>query len=199
MDHVDAVFDSLRHERNKGALADTSTIRQLEKEFEKAKEAAKDWVVSNEMGEAIDRAGGVGLNASTAWDWTRYYYSLPSNKMELWFSLESDRFLHPVLREFYTEKDVVMEERRLRTESQPFGRLFEEFFTMAYKAHPYGEPVVGHMSDLQTMTRAEALAFFKKYYGANNLTIAIVGDVKPKEVKKEGIEETPAQLQEVEA
>lgn len=180
----DEAFNRWRMERDKGALADSARLKKLREEFEKAREAAKQWVVTNEMGEAIDREGGTGLNASTSWDWTRYYYNLPSNKIELWFSLESDRFLNPVLREFYTEVEVVMEERRLRTESQPIGRLLEEFFTIAFKAHPYGEPVVGHMSDLQTMTRAEGAAFFKKYYGANNLTIALVGDVNPKEMKK---------------
>jgi predicted Zn-dependent peptidase len=180
----DEAFERLRREHNKVALADTNRLKQLQQEFDAAQKAAKEWVVSNEVGDAIDRAGGVGLNASTSWDATDYYYSLPSNKIELWFSLESDRFLNPVLREFYTEKNVVMEERRLRTESQPFGRLIEEFFTAAYKAHPYGEPVIGHMSDLQTMTRAEAAAFFKKYYGANNLTIALVGDVNPTPVKQ---------------
>ena len=183
INRVDEMFEMLRREKHKGALADTNKIKELEKEFKAAREAAKEWVVSNEVGEAIDRAGGVGLNASTNWDWTRYYYSLPSNKIELWFSLESDRFLNPVLREFFTEKEVVMEERRLRTESQPIGRLLEEFFTIAFKAHPYGEPVVGHMSDLKSMTRAEAESFFKKYYGANNLIIAIVGDVDGKHVK----------------
>lgn len=184
MQKQDEIFEQLRRERAKRALADTAKIRRLENDFKAATEEAKKWVVSNEIGEAIDRAGGVGLNASTSWDWTRYYYSLPSNKIELWFSLESDRFLNPVLREFYTEKGVVMEERRMRTESNPIGRLLEEFFTTAYKAHPYGEPVVGHMSDLQAMSRAEAAAFFKKYYGANNLTIAIVGDVDPGEMRR---------------
>jgi predicted Zn-dependent peptidase len=99
-------------------------------------------------------------------------------------SMESDRFLNPVLREFYKEKDVVMEERRLGTESQPVGRLLEEFLAIAYKAHPYGEPIVGHMSDLETLTRSEAEAFFKKYYLPSNLTVAIVGDVNPQEVRE---------------
>jgi predicted Zn-dependent peptidase len=99
-------------------------------------------------------------------------------------SMESDRFANPVLREFYKERDVVMEERRMSTESQPIGRLMEEFMAIAYKAHPYGEPIVGHMSDIETLTRAEAETFFKKYYGPSNLTIAIVGDVTPKEIKR---------------
>ncbi len=184
MQKVDAAFEELRRERHKGALADSSQLAELEKAFKEARETAKEFVVSNEIGEAIERAGGVGLNASTSSDWTRYYYSLPSNKTELWFSLESDRFLNPVLREFYTEKEVVMEERRMRTESNPIGRLLEEFVATAFKAHPYSEPVVGHMSDLESITRAEGKTFFKKFYGANNLIIAVVGDVKSKQIKK---------------
>ena len=97
--------------------------------------------------------------------------------------MESDRFCNPVVREFYKEKDVVMEERRLGIESQPQGRLMEEFLAVAYKAHPYGQHVIGHMSDLQTMTRGEAEDFFKTYYGPGNLTIAIVGDVNPQKVR----------------
>ena len=184
MKKVDEIFDQLRAEWHKGPLADPQRVKQLEEAFEKAKKEAQKWVKSNEMGEVIDRNGGTGLNATTSADATRYFYSLPSNKIELWFSLESDRFLNPVLREFYIEKDVVMEERRMRTESNPIGRLLEEFTAAAFKAHPYGEPVVGHMSDLKTITRQEAKEFFDKYYGANNLTIALVGDVDPKEMKR---------------
>lgn len=181
---VDEAFDRLRTERNKGPLADPKEIERLQKEFEALRKVAQQWVESNEMGDAIEGAGGVGLNATTSSDATRYFYSLPSNKIELWFSLESDRFLNPVLREFHVEKDVVMEERRLRTESNPFGRLLEEFLATSYKAHPYGEPTLGHMSDLKTMTRKEAESFFKTYYAPNKLTIAVVGDVNPQEVRQ---------------
>ena len=184
MGKVDEAFHRLKVERNKGPLSDPKEIEKLQQEFEELKKAAQQWAESKETGEAIERAGGVGLNAGTRADSTQYFYSLPSNKIELWFSLESDRFLNPILREFYVEKNVVMEERRLRTESSPFGRLFEEFTATAYKAHPYGEPPVGHMSDLETMTREEAESFFKKYYGARNLTIVIVGDVNPQQVKQ---------------
>lgn len=180
----DEVYDRLRQERQKGVLADTALIARLEAEFEAAVKEAQGLVRSNEFDEIVTRAGAVGLNASTSSDATQYYYSLPSNKAELWFALEADRFTNPVLREFYVERDVVMEERRMRTESNPFGRLLEEFLSTAFKAHPYGEPVVGHMSDLQTLTRAEAEDFFKKYYGPQNLTIAIAGDVDPEEMRK---------------
>jgi predicted Zn-dependent peptidase len=124
----------------------------------------------------------VGLNAFTSNDQTCYIYNFPSNKLELWMSLESDRFAHPVLREFYKEKDVIMEERRLGVESNPFGKLFEEFMAAAYKAHPYHHEVVGHMSDLESITRKQAEEYLKKYYVPNNLTIGIVGDVRPQEV-----------------
>ncbi len=143
---------------------------------------AKKLVETNELGQAIEMAGGTGMNAGTAYDETVYYYNLPSNKMELWMSLESDRFLNPVLREFYTEKEVVMEERRLRTESQPVGKMVEEFLAAAYKAHPYGEPVIGHMSDIKTFSRQDAEEYFKKNYTPANLVVAIVGDVKAPEV-----------------
>ncbi|MFQ5864497.1 MAG: M16 family metallopeptidase [bacterium] len=184
MAKVDEAFLALKAERRKGDRADSQRLGELQKQFEEAQKEVQQYLVHDEFEEALSREGGSGLNAGTSWDATRYYLSLPSNKVELWMSLESDRFLNPVLREYYKERDVVMEERRLRTESQPIGRLLEEFLAIAYKAHPYGEPVVGHMSDLQTMTRAEAEAFFKKYYSPSNLTVAIVGDVNPKEIKK---------------
>lgn len=183
MAKVDDAYMALKAGRRKRD-ADPSTLEELEKKLKEAQETASEYLVHDEFEEALTRQGSAGLNASTAWDATRYIISMPSNKVELWMSLESDRFFDPVLREFYKERDVVMEERRLRTENQPIGRLLEEFIAVAYKAHPYGEPVVGHMSDLQTMTRTEAAAFFKKFYAPSNLTIGIVGDVKPKEIKK---------------
>ena len=184
MAKVDGAYMALKAERHHGDQADPAKLQELEKQFKEAQKKAGEDLVHDEFTEALSRQGSTGLNASTAWDATRYILSLPSNKVEVWMSLESDRFLDPVLREFYKERDVVMEERRLRTESQPIGRLIEEFIAVAYKAHPYGEPVVGHMSDLQTMTRTEAETFFKKYYAPSNLTIGIVGDVNPKEIKK---------------
>src|SRR5690606_9968378 len=100
-------------------------------------------VVNNEYSVIIEQNGGAGLNASTGWDTTQYFVSFPSNRLELWFYLEAERFRDPVLREFYKEKDVVLEERRMRTENSPIGQLIEEFLAAAYKAHPYGYPTVG--------------------------------------------------------
>ncbi len=183
MREVDAVYARLKAERHKGRHADSLRLAELETEFEAAQEEAQQYATA-EFEEALERHGGTGLNASTANDRTDYFVNLPVNQTELWFALESDRFRDPVMREFYVERDVVAEERRLRTESNPFGRLLEEFWAASYKAHPYGEPGIGHMSDLQSFTRAEAEDFFKRYYNPANLTIAIVGDVDPDDVRR---------------
>jgi len=184
MAKIDELFLALKIERRKGEKADKVRLEQLQNQLKEAQEQAQEYLVHDEYEEAFSREGSSGFNAGTGQDATLYIVSLPSNKIELWTSMESDRFLNPVLREFYKEKDVVMEERRLGTESQPVGRLLEEFLAIAYKAHPYGEPIVGHMSDLETLTRSEAEAFFKKYYLPSNLTVAIVGDVNPQEVRE---------------
>ncbi|MFQ5526986.1 MAG: M16 family metallopeptidase [Thermoanaerobaculia bacterium] len=178
IDRTYAEYDKARRELG----ADPDRVAELEQAWLDAREKAKEHLVNNEFSEIIDRAGGVGLNATTNSDRTDYFYSLPANKVELWAYLESGRFLDPVLREFYTERDVVMEERRLRTESQPIGRMIEQMLAAAFTAHPYGQPVVGYMSDLQSFSREDALAFYEKHYAPSNMTIAIVGAVKAEEL-----------------
>lgn len=162
--------------------ADPDEVARLETVWKEAREKATEFLTRDEFSEIIDRAGGVGLNASTASDRTDYYYSLPASKVELWAYLESERFLDPVLREFYTERDVVMEERRLRLDSQPVGRLIEQMLATAFIAHPYAYPTIGYMSDLQSFSREDAQAFYAKYYVPSNMTIAIVGAVKAEEI-----------------
>jgi len=149
-----------------------------------AQEAAGEFVEANEFGGIIEQAGGTGLNAYTTPDITGYFYNLPSNKLELWAYLESERFERPVMREFYKERDVVMEERRMRTESSPIGRLIEEFLAMSYLGHPYGQPTVGHMSDLERFTREDALDFYETHYVPGNIVMCLAGDVDPDEVKE---------------
>jgi len=179
---LDKAWSAWREEQVKGNRADSIKLNTLHAAFEKAQDAASALVENGEFDKAIEEQGGVGLNATTGADATQYFLSLPSNKVELWFSLESERFLVPVIRDFYKEKDVVMEERRMRTESSPIGKLVEEFLAVAYKSHPYKEPVIGHMSDLRGITRQEAMDFFKTYYVPSNMTIGIVGDVDPKQI-----------------
>lgn len=175
---VDEAFERLVLERRKGHRADPAKLEALEKEFRDLEAAAETYVVNNEYSVIVERNGGSGLNASTGSDTTQYFVSFPSNKLELWFHLEADRFREPVLREFYKEKAVVMEERRMRTESSPIGKLLEEFLAIAFKAHPYGYPGIGHASDIQNLRRHEAADFFRAHYVPSNLTIAIVGDVR---------------------
>ncbi len=111
-----------------------------------------------------------------------YMYSMPSNMIELWAAIESDRFANPVMREFYKERNVVMEERRMRTDSNPTGRLIEQFLGTAFAANPYHRPTVGYASDLQSFSATDAMEFFHQYYEPSNMVIALVGDLDPAQV-----------------
>jgi predicted Zn-dependent peptidase len=124
------------------------------------------------------------MNAGTAEDSTNYFYSFPENRIELWFLLESERFLHPVFREFYKERDVVREERRMRVESSPQGLLLEALLSTSFEAHPYKNMPGGWASDIESFRRPDAEAFYKKYYTPANLTMAIAGDIDPAEAKR---------------
>lgn len=179
---VDLAYAKLHAAKLHGASE--AEIEALQAEFEAAQAAAREFVETNEFGSIVEKAGGTGLNASTQPDVTTYFYSLPSNKLELWAYLESERFERPVMREFYTERDVVIEERRMRTDSTPIGRLIEEFLAMCYMGHPYGQPTIGFLSDLQNFTREEAIALYEKYYVPGNIVIGLAGDVDPDEVRE---------------
>lgn len=163
---------------------DTARMNTLWKQFKDLQKKEEQYVKNNEFSRVIERNGGEGLNASTGADQTMFFYSLPENKLELWFSLESDRFKQPVFREFYKEKNVIREERRRRTESSPIGRLLEEFLAVSFTASPYQHPTIGWNSDITATTMEDARQFFNTYYVPNNLTMAIAGDVNVDEVKK---------------
>lgn len=181
---LDAMEDAYQaYERARsGRKPDPAEVGRLLEAFKAKQEEAQAFVVPNAFDEAVSREGGVGLNASTSAEATTYYYSLPTNKFELFAYLESERFLHPVFREFYKERDVVMEERRQRTESQPIGRLIERLLGAAFLAHPYKQPTVGYMSDLQRFTITDAKAFYETWYAPANMVTAIVGNVKAAEI-----------------
>ncbi len=125
--------------------------------------------------------GGSAMNAGTSYDFTIYFINIPANKLELWFWMEGDRLANPVFREFYAERSVVHEERRLRTDSTPIGKFREQFEAMFWQSSPYSWPVIGWPSDLEGITRDEALTFFDTYYAPNNLAAALVGDFDPDE------------------
>ncbi|MGA8271129.1 MAG: pitrilysin family protein [Candidatus Sulfotelmatobacter sp.] len=182
LEKVETAYSAYIAERDKSVGRNEDKLKQLEKAWKDAIAQADKYVVPNQFGKIVEQSGGQDLNAFTDYDETGYHYSLPSNRLELWAYLESERFLHPVLREFYKERNVVIEERRLRTDSNPIGRLLEQFDAAAFEAHPYHRPTVGWMSDLNSFSATDAKKFFDQYYVPANMVVAVAGDVKAAEV-----------------
>jgi predicted Zn-dependent peptidase len=160
---------------------DPAKLASLEKAFKDAQAEAHKYVIPNQFTDVADRNGAHGLNAFTALDETVYFWSMPENRLELWAWLESGRLADVVPREFYKERDAVVEERRMRTDSNPFGRLLEQFVATAYVAHNYGRSGVGWPSEVSQINATEAMEFHKKYYVGANEVVAVVGDVKASE------------------
>lgn len=181
LNQLDRLFAQLQAARTEGNEAKLTKVAD---QFTATQTKASKYVKQNEYGNIVDTAGGVGLNAATSADYTSYFYSFPSNKLELWMSLESERFLEPVFREFYKEKEVILEERRLRTDNSPIGKMIEAFLDTAFSNHPYKRPVIGYQEDIENLTRDNVSQFFQAYYAPSNLTMAIAGDVDPQEVQK---------------
>ena len=161
----------------------TARHQQLIERFDGLLGEQSDLLIKEDFSRLYSGQGASGMNAGTSYDYTIYYVNVPANKLELWFWMESDRLLNPVFREFYSEREVVHEERRLRTDSTPTGKFREQFDAMFWQSSPYSWPIVGWPSDLEGVTREEALAFFDVYYAPNNLTAALVGDFDPAEAK----------------
>ena len=184
MDEIERLYDQLEAERNKGPKADQSKIGYLGMQLKQAINVAQSYVESNEYTRIIEQNGGAGLNADTSFDYTEYFYSLPSNRIELWFLLESQRFLRPVYREFYQERDVVQEENRMRNQPGSQGQLLRDFVATAFAAFPYRNPPGGWPSDVDNLRRGMAQAFFDKYYVPANINLAIVGDVDPAQARR---------------
>ena len=170
------------------AATPTGTQRKadLEKQIAnlKAQQTALSTIVKDEFDKIYTAAGGTGMNAFTSYDLTFYFINVPSNKFELWAWMESDRLNNSVFREFYSERDVVHEERRLRTESTPTGVFQEQFDSMFWMASPYSWPVIGWTSDLNSYSMDEAMKYWNTYYRPNNLVGIIVGDFDPAAAKK---------------
>ena len=179
---MDAAHDSLLVARGRRD-ADSTAVPALESEIKAMEDSARALVVPNEFDEILARNGARGLNATTTNESTIYYVDLPANRAELWFVLEADRIANPVFREFYTERDVVMEERLQRVDTSPGGLLYEAHLAAAYQAHPYGVPVIGWRSDVRAHTRHEVEDYYHRYYGPRNAVVAIVGDVDPDQVE----------------
>jgi predicted Zn-dependent peptidase len=176
LEKVEQAYAAYDAEFRKPVGRDAARLASLHQAFEDTVKAAQAYVIPNQFSEIAEENGAVDLNASTEEDSTQYFWSMPSNRLELWAYLESSRIGWPVAREFYKERDVVNEERRMRIDSSPQGRLIEEFLAAAYMAHPYGRPGVGWESDITQVTATEAATFHSRYYVPSNIVIAVVGD-----------------------
>jgi predicted Zn-dependent peptidase len=181
LEKVEQAYAAYIAERDKPVGRDEKKLKDLEKAWKDATAEANKYVKPNEFPQIVEINGGEDLNANTSDDETNYFYSFPENRLELWAYLESERFLHPVMREFYKERNVVIEERRMRVDSNPIGRLLEQFTTAAFQAHEYHRPTIGWMSDLNSFSATDAKKFFDEYYIPSNMVVTVVGDVKASE------------------
>ncbi len=179
---MDALEDSVQSERARVPEPDSARISSLRARVRELEDSAGSVVESGEFERILSRNGARGLNATTGSEATTYFVELPANRVKLWFVLEADRMMNPVFRGFYSERDVVMEERRQRVDTDPRGLLYELHMAAAFRVHPYGQPVVGHMSDLERLTRPQIEEFHRRYYGPRNAVVAVVGDIDPDSV-----------------
>ena len=158
----------------------TDKWKKLNEEFKVLIEEHRKVIVKNEFDRIYTSNGGSRMNAYTSYDHTAYFIDVPSNKLELFMWMESGRLLDPVFREFYTERDVVFEERRMRTESTPLGKFFESFNSLFWESHPYSWPIIGWPSDIPAISKKQADEFYATYYMPQNLTLVLVGDFEGK-------------------
>jgi predicted Zn-dependent peptidase len=182
-DEMRAEEGKLRAAWRRGELDDwqrpenrTARWRELEKQFNELVARQRKILVKSELDKIYSANGGSGMNAFTSEDMTAYFVNVPANKLELWMWMESERLLHPVFREFYSERDVVFEERRMRTDSPPLGLLQEAFNAMFWESHPYSWPVVGWPSDIPAISKAQADEYYSLHYSPQNVTLMLVGD-----------------------
>lgn len=181
---IEKTGDLLDKEKSRGPKARPQVIKKLTAKLNKLQAQDKKYIIPNELDRLYTENGGLDMNASTGQDVTTYQISLPANKIELWARIESDRLMNPVFREFYTERDVIMEERRQRIETDPHGKLYEQFLSTAYKVHPYGRPVIGWKEDMAVLSPQSLRKIFQKYKSPESIVIAIVGDIQPADTLK---------------
>lgn len=166
----------LAAETDKPGSADPQAVKRVTEQLQSL------WV-SNEFSRIYQRHGSVGLNAATSKDYTMYQIELPSVDFELWCWMESDRLLNPVFRQFYKEREVVREERRMRTDDDPGGRLYEQLMSIAYTSHPYRYPTIGWADDIRKLHTSDTAKIFETYYRPDNMVIVLVGDLEPQVVR----------------
>lgn len=171
-------------DRLKRNQASSSEIEKLSNELKKYQSQEQQLIKKNEFVQIYQRNGGSDINATTSNDYTSYFVSLPSSKLELWAYLESERLRHPVFREFYKERDVVAEERRMRYDNSPDGKLYETFMNQSFDNSPYGINVIGTADDIQNYTYEVASQFHSKYYIPSRMVLALVGNFNIDQAKK---------------
>jgi predicted Zn-dependent peptidase len=179
LDAAEQAYGRLQAERNKGLMADAGKAGVLDTQWRMVLEAAQTWVDPNAYARVIQDNGGGDLRVRALPDATEYSYTLPSNRAELWFLLESQRLMHPVFREFYKERDLILEEHRANVGGKALPRVEAALLATAFEAHPYRNPPDGWPSDVANLGVAEAQAFFAKYYVPENMVMAIAGDIYP--------------------
>ncbi len=198
---IEDVADKLTQEQLKDP-PDAEVIKKLSERLAALRAEHKKYVVKDEFFQLYNRNGATGLNAGTGNDGTTYLVSLPSNRLQLYCLMEAQRLADPVFREFYTERDVVLEERRTRVDTNPRGKLYEQFIATAFEGHPYGRPVIGWAPEISRVTVAQARAFYRRYYVPGNAVGVLVGDFVTADAEKlveEYFERVPAGPQPVSA
>lgn len=184
LSQIEKTGQALDNERMKLGKANQKRLEHLAAQLKELQSRHRQYYIPNEIDRLYTENGGLEMNASTGQDVTTYFVSLPANKIELWARIEADRLLNPVFREFYTERDVILEERRQRTEASPDGKLYESFMNAAYQVHPYGIPVIGLRQDIIFMSPSAIRHIHQKYLSTENIIIAVVGDIDTKATLK---------------
>jgi predicted Zn-dependent peptidase len=175
IEKIEAIGGEIDRLENQPAT-DPQQLDQLREELMQLQGQHRELVVKDEFSKIYAENGGVGYNAFTGKDATTYLINLPANKLELWAAIESDRLENAVFREFYTERDVVYEERRRSYESSPDGLLYESLLATAFKVHPYREPIIGWRSDIENLSPGDIKDLYTRYYKPANMVITLVGD-----------------------
>jgi predicted Zn-dependent peptidase len=152
---------------------------EQKREWDEIHQKLREIWISDDFTVRYEKHGAVGQNATTDKEFTKYFVSLPRSAFEFWCKMEADRLIAPVMRQFYQERDVVLEERRMRYEDDPGGKLYELLLGTAYQRHPYRDPVIGYERDIRSLTARQLESFRKRYYVPSNMVVALVGRVDP--------------------
>lgn len=171
---LDELEELVRFQRPDGSLPEEQKSRwdAIHAELERI------WV-AEEFTRRYEERGAAGMNATTDAELTRYFTDMPRVAFEFWCRMESARILDPVMRQFYRERDVVLEERRMRSEDSPEGKLYEKLLGVSFLNHPYQYPVIGYENDIRSLTASEVREFHRRFYVPGNIAVSVVGDVDP--------------------